>query len=162
MGTIFLYDGTDLIAAACSRLLSKESGYQKNIHQSPKLKSAHLDFLMQAFAIGFAYLLEFALKAEIPIYVVVPLIFGSIANPSIFLLEATRITEAGFFALIYKLLKALSPLSLFFAWFFIAFQLLPGFLKLLLIGVVLLGLVLIITFWRNFNESTENNQAIVK
>lgn len=125
--------------------------YQKNsmltkvFTNARKLKSAHLDFFTQAFAMGFAYVLEFSLKTEFSLYVVIPLVFGSIMNPSILLLEATPFIRSGLGGMVYKLLRATSPISLMFAWFAIAIQFLPMYLTLLLLSVIVIaGLVLII------------------
>jgi hypothetical protein len=109
-----------------------------------KLKSAHLDFFMQAFAIGFVYLLEYALKSEFSPYVVIPLVYGTIMNPLIFLIESTTLHRSGIFAIFYKFLKATSPASLLFAWFAIAWFILPVFMKILFLAVVIIGLILIL------------------
>ncbi|MEW9668193.1 hypothetical protein [Ammoniphilus sp. 3BR4] len=122
-----------------------------------KLKSAHLDFFMQAFAIGFVYVLELAMEAEFPIYVVIPLIFGTIGNPLIFLLEATPLHRSGIGSVFYRLLKTTSPASLLFAWLVIAWYILPGFMKLLLLAFVLLGLFFIFNYQRREIKPTESS-----
>lgn len=125
-----------------------------------KLKSAHIDFFLQAFAIGFVYLLELAVKSEFPIYVVIPLVYGTIGNPLAFLLEATPLHRSGFSGIVYKILAATSPTSLLFAWSVIALHFLPGFMKILVIAVVLAGLFLIFIYLRRYNEPTENTESI--
>ncbi|MGX6444417.1 hypothetical protein ACWM35_14515 [Neobacillus sp. K501] len=140
--------------------------YQKNsiltkvFTNARKLKSAHLDFFTQAFAMGFAYLLEFSMKLELPLYVVIPLIFGTIMNPSILLLEATPFIRSGLGKIVYKLLRATSPISLLFAWFAIAIQFLPLSLQLLLLAVVIFGglLFIFITFQNKEKKQGEDNQ----
>jgi MFS superfamily sulfate permease-like transporter len=117
-----------------------------------KLKSAHLDFFTQAFAAAFVYVLEWALKKQFPEYVVIPLVFGTICNPLILLIEATPIYRSGFGAIIYKLLRATSPASLLFAWFFISWNVLPAYLILMLPVVVLLGFMLIVNYNRLHKE----------
>jgi hypothetical protein len=117
-----------------------------------KLKSAHLDFFTQAFAAAFVYALELALKTQFPEYVVIPLIFGTICNPLILLIEATPLNRSGFGAVIYKLLRATSPISLLFAWFFIAWNVLPTYLILALPVIVLLGILLILNYKRLHEE----------
>jgi hypothetical protein len=111
-----------------------------------KLKSAHLDFFTQAFSAAFVYLLELALKIQFPEYVVVALVFGIICNPLILLIEATPLTRSGFSSVIYNLLRATSPTSLIFAWFSIAWSVLPTYLLLALPVVVLLGVFVIMSY----------------
>jgi len=98
-----------------------------------KLKSAHLDFFMQAFAAGLAYLLERACGTAYPLFVAIPLLYGTIGNPLILLLEATAIFRAGFTAVVYRVLKATSPASLLAAWCMIAGRFLPIYALLFLI-----------------------------
>lgn len=122
--------------------------YQKNslarkiFTNARKLKSAHLDYFMQAFAVGVVFLLEFATKTELPLYVVIPLIYGTIMNPTIFLLEATPYIRSGITRVVYQLLKGTSPVSLLFAWFAIAFLYLPLFLKISLLVIVAIGFIM--------------------
>ncbi|WP_284638118.1 hypothetical protein [Paenibacillus silviterrae] len=111
-----------------------------------KLKSAHLDFFTQAFAAGFAYLLEIALEIKFPVYVIVPLIFGTIMNPMLLLIEATPLHRSGLGSLIYLLLRATSPVSLLFAWFFIAWNTLPTSLIYLFAVMIIIGSLLIMKF----------------
>lgn len=120
----------------------KESLARRIFTNARKLKSAHLDYFMQAFAVGIVYLLELATKSQLPLYVVIPLIYGAIMNPTIFLLEATPYIHSGITRLVYQLLKATSPVLLLFAWFAIAFLYLPLLLKMLLLAVVFIGLIL--------------------
>ncbi len=137
--------------------------YQKNspltkIFTNPrKLKSAHLDFFTQAFASAFVYLLEFCTKMEFPNYVVIPLVFGTIVNPLILLIESTPIYRSGYFKIVYMLLRVTSPLSLFFAWTVIAVVFLPGLLKLLLVIFILVGLLLILVYYGKFNQLTDSS-----
>lgn len=108
-----------------------------------KLKSAHIDFFLQAFAAGFVYLLEWAVKSEFPLFIVIPLIFGTICNPLILLIEATSLYRSGFAAIFYRFLKSTSPVSLLFAWLAIAVCFLPLYLLLFLSMLVLSGLLII-------------------
>lgn len=117
-----------------------------------KLKSAHLDFFMQALAIGFVYLLEWAVKSDFPLYVVIPLVFGTICNPLLLLLEATPLYHSGLTAIVYRFLKATSPVSLLFAWFAIALFFLPMYLMILLSVIVLIGLLLILNWWNHYRR----------
>lgn len=103
-----------------------------------KLKAAHLDFFMQAFSIGLVCLLEFGMNTRVPIYVVIPLAFGAFFNPFIFLLEATPLYKVGIVKVFYTLLKAVSPASLFFAWFVLLFQYLPVYYSWLLAGFIII------------------------
>jgi hypothetical protein len=112
-----------------------------------KLKSAHLDFFMQAFASGFAFMLETALHTAWPLYIVIPLLYGTIGNPLILLLEATAIYRKGAMFLLYRLLKATSPASLLFSWFMIGFAFLPlG--PIVFIGLFAIAIVLVIWTYR--------------
>ncbi|WP_308639850.1 hypothetical protein [Paenibacillus silvisoli] len=85
-----------------------------------KLKSAHLDFFTQAFAAGFVYLLENRAGSPLPAWVIIPLLYGTIGNPLILLLEATVLIRRGGMAVFYRIMKATSPASLLFAWLVIA------------------------------------------
>lgn len=120
----------------------KDSLARRIFTNARKLKSAHLDYFMQAFAVGIVYLLEMATKSQLPLYVFIPLIYGTIMNPTIFLLEATPYNRSGITRLVYQLLKATSPVSLLFAWFAIAFIYLPLFLKISLLVLVSIGFML--------------------
>ncbi|MFD0675684.1 MULTISPECIES: hypothetical protein [unclassified Paenibacillus] len=111
-----------------------------------KLRSAHLDFFTQAFAAAFVFLLEFALQTEFPIYVSIPLIFGTICNPMLLLIEATPFNRSSFGAFFYILLRAISPVSLLFAWFFIAWSFMPSFMIVLLAMIILMGYLLVMKF----------------
>lgn len=108
-----------------------------------KLKSAHLDFFMQAFATGFAFVLEIAAGTGFPMYVLVPLLYGTIGNPLILLLESTSIFRTGATAIAYRLLKATSPASLLFAWLLIAGRILPLYVAGFLISFVAAGSLLV-------------------
>ncbi|WP_274364081.1 hypothetical protein [Paenibacillus thermotolerans] len=109
-----------------------------------KLLSAHLDFFTQAFAAGFAYLLGAAMNIEFPAYVLIPLIYGMICNPSILLFEATALRKSK----ITKLLRATSPISLYFAWFYIAYLVLPLYMVVMSSVLVAAGALLIFTSGR--------------
>lgn len=111
-----------------------------------KLKSAHLDFFTQAFAAAFVYLLEYSLQMNLPEYVVVLILFGTVCNPLLLLAEATPLNRSGIGAYLYKVLRATSPISLLVSWSFIAWSILPFSLLLLLAGIVLVGLVLILQY----------------
>lgn len=118
-----------------------------NIVTNPrKLKSAHLDFFTQAFAAAFVYLIEYAMHSAFPIYVVIPLIFGTVCNPLLLLIEATPLNRQGVGRFLYLLLRATSPLALLYAWFYIAWVVLPTSLILLLCTFVLVGLILILRY----------------
>jgi hypothetical protein len=124
-----------------------------------KLKSAHIDFFLQAVAIGFVYLLEAAVKIEFPIYVVAPLFYGTIGNPLILLLEATPLQRSGVSAIVYKLLLATSPLSLLIAWCLIALLILPGILKLLLLAFVVIGVFAMMKAGNKESKSQEKEEC---
>jgi len=117
-----------------------------------KLKSAHLDFFMQAFAAGFAYVLELALRTPFPAYVVLPLIFGTICNPLLLLIEATPIHRRSFGRFVYLGLRATSPLALLFAWFAIAWAVLPASMSLLFALFVAAGVIILFTYKPNRSE----------
>ncbi|WHY64750.1 hypothetical protein [Neobacillus sp. SuZ13] len=122
----------------------KSSPITKVFTNARKLKSAHIDFFMQGFALGFAFLLEVSLKTEFSIYIVIPLIYGSIMNPTILLLEATPFIRSSY-RFVHLFLRATSPLALLFAWIAIAVSFLPFYLNmLLLIMSVVGGLVIMI------------------
>ncbi|MBS4213996.1 hypothetical protein [Neobacillus rhizophilus] len=109
-----------------------------------KLKAAHLDYIMQSFSIGLVLLLEFTMNIELPIYMVIPLAFGTFCNPFIFLLEATPLYKAEVSKIIYRILKVISPASLFFAWIAIMITSLPAYISwLLLFFTLMLGLGII-------------------
>lgn len=137
--------------------------YQKNsslknfFTNQRKLKSAHLDFFTQAFAAGFVYLLEYAVKTPFPNYIVYPLFFGTIMNPLLLLLESTLLIRSGVFRIIYHLLRATSPLSLLFAWTAIAATFLPRFMILSLIAFILLGAIVLIS---NLRKSTKTGEIV--
>ncbi|MFC0212416.1 hypothetical protein ACFFK0_08070 [Paenibacillus chartarius] len=113
-----------------------------------KLKSAHLDFFTQAFAAAFVYLLEYAQHAAFPLYIIVPLIFGTVCNPLLLLIEATPIHRRGSGRILYLLLRSVSPVALLFAWASIAWVVLPASLILLLSAFVLAGAILILRYRR--------------
>ncbi|HZG77224.1 MAG TPA: hypothetical protein VEZ72_15340 [Paenibacillus sp.] len=117
-----------------------------------KLKSAHLDFFTQAFAATLAFALEFAMQREFPAYVAIPLLFGTVCNPFLLLMEATPLIRRGFGKLLYLALRAASPLSLLFAWFYIAGTALPVSMLLLLASFALAGGLLIVYHNRRQEE----------
>lgn len=137
----------------------KGSPLTKIFTNPQKLKSAHLDFFTQAFAIGFVYLLEFSTKMEFPNYVVLPLVFGTIMNPLILLLESTRIYRAKYFKSVYMLLRATSPLSLYFAWSVIALNFLPVYLKIVLITLLFVFLLLMAGNYWNYKKRLAHENA---
>lgn len=138
----------------------KNSSLTKIFTNPGKLKSAHLDFFTQTFAIGFVFMLEFFSKSEFPNYVVVPLVFGSIGNPLLLLLESTPLHRSGFISIFYKLLFVTSPLSLLFSWTAIALNFLPGFLKLLLVVFIVIGLILIFSYYGKLNRQTKSTSSL--
>ena len=143
-GLFSLMIGIVLSLPLAAVIYQKNSPMAKVFTNARKLKSAHLDFFTQAFAMGFVYLLEFSSKIELPMYVVIPLIFGTIMNPAILLLEAKQFIRAG--VVVYKFLRATSPISLLFAWVAIAFLYLPLFLKISLLAVIVIGLIVILPY----------------
>lgn len=120
-------------------IYNKHSSVSGIFTNARKLKSAHLDYFTQAFAMGFAYLLESILKTEFPLYVFIPLIYGTIMNPTILLLEATPFIRTGIGRIVYLLLRATSPALLMFAWLAIAVIILPMYLTILLLIIVIAG-----------------------
>lgn len=124
-----------------------------------KLKAAHLDFFMQAFSIGLIYLLELGMNTMVSMYVVIPLAFGTFFNPFIFLLEATPLHKVGIGKAFYSLLKAVSPASLYFAWFVLLFQYLPGYYSWLLAGFVMILIIAFLTH-KSDTKQTTNKQDI--
>jgi hypothetical protein len=139
----------------------KESLARRIFTNARKLKSAHLDYFMQAFAVGVVYLLELATKSQLPLYVVIPLIYGTIMNPTIFLLEATPYIRSGIMRFVYQFLKATSPALLLFAWFAIAFLYLPLFLKISLLAVVAIGLILYGYHYFQVKKQGKNHQTTI-
>ncbi|WP_442600022.1 hypothetical protein [Neobacillus sp. D3-1R] len=115
----------------------KNSPMSKFFINQRKLKAAHLDFFMQAFAVGFAYLIEFALKTEYPLFVIIPLIYGVMMNPTILLIESTAYVRSKTMKLLYFGLRATSPISLLFSWCYIFILFMPVLLKIILVGVIL-------------------------
>ncbi|MDQ1913597.1 hypothetical protein RAC89_24665 [Paenibacillus sp. GD4] len=111
-----------------------------------KLKSAHLDFFTQAFAAALVYLLESALQTAFPLYIIIPLLFGTICNPLLLLIEATPLNRSGLGKRMYLLLRATSPVSLLLAWFFIGWCFLPLYMILLLTLIALTGWMVIMKY----------------
>lgn len=110
-----------------------------------KLKSAHLDYFMQAFSIGLVYILGFGMNVTIPMYILIPLAFGTFFNPFIFLIEATPLYKSGVIKAFYNLLKAISPASLYFAWFALLFKYLPSYYSWLLGGFAIILIIALLT-----------------
>ncbi|MEH7083032.1 hypothetical protein V7139_09900 [Neobacillus drentensis] len=123
----------------------KSSPMNKVFTNARKLKSAHIDFFMQGFALGFAFLLEVSLKTEFSIYIVIPLIYGSIMNPTILFLEATPFIRSSY-RFVHLFLRATSPLALLFAWIAIAVSFLPLYLNMLLLIVAVSGGLVILIY----------------
>lgn len=84
-----------------------------------------------------------------PMYIVIPLALGTFFNPFIFLLEATPLYKVGVGKAFYSFLKAVSPASLFFAWFVLLFQFLPIYYSWLLAGFVIILIIAILTYKRD-------------
>lgn len=101
-----------------------------------KLKSSHLDFFMQAFALCLAYLLEYAMKTSFPMFVVIPLVYGSINNPLLFLYEATPMIMHPLGQKIFPIYMMSSCGSVLFAWGAIGYMLLPTYMGWLWMGFV--------------------------
>ncbi|UGB30574.1 MULTISPECIES: hypothetical protein [Metabacillus] len=125
-----------------------------------KLKSAHLDFIMQAFSIGLVFLLELGTNHQLPVFAVIPLAFGTFCNPFIFLLEATPLYNRGFVKILYQILKGLSPSALFFAWFVLAFTFLPTYILWLLLGFILLLAIASLTYNKQHKKIVSNTKKI--
>jgi hypothetical protein len=145
-------------------IYNKHSSISRIFINVRKLKSSHLDYLTQAFAMGFAYLLGYVMKTEFNMYVFIPLIYGSIMNPTILLLEATPWIRSGILKNVYKLLKATSPVSLLLAWLIIAMWFLPFFLKMILLVIVIFGgggLLVFLTKTKN-KEKTKSSDVNAK
>src|SRR5690625_2095815 len=117
-----------------------------------KLKGAHLDYFMQAFSIGLIYILELGMHASVPIYVVIPLAFGTLFNPFILLLEGTPLYTVGFGKFFYNFLKAVSPASFLFAWFVLLFQYLPIYYSGLLAGFVIIFIIAFLVNKKRINK----------
>ncbi|WNQ13093.1 hypothetical protein MJA45_08740 [Paenibacillus aurantius] len=115
-----------------------------------KLKSAHLDFFMQAFGAGLVYLLAYAAGFTLPLWIITPMIFGMMGNPLILLLESTALFRVGRMSVFYKMLKGTSPVSLLFAWIMIAGNLLPAMLLVFLSTFVLVGVFIV---WRYHSKA---------
>src|SRR5699024_11203733 len=105
------------------------------------IRSAHLDFFMQAFYIGLVSLLEVGMNINIPIYVVTLLTFGTFLYPFIFLLVATPLFKSNIINIFCQILNGVSPTSLFFAWFMILILYLPIYFLWLIIGLVIIFLI---------------------
>lgn len=118
-----------------------------------KLKASHLDYFMQAFSISLIYLLELGMNESVPIYVVIPLAFGTFFNPFIFLLEATPLYKVVVVKDFYFLIKGISPASLFFAWFILLFQYLPAYYSWILAGFVIITVIAILTYPRDKEQA---------
>ncbi|WP_026567222.1 hypothetical protein [Bacillus sp. UNC41MFS5] len=123
----------------------KSSPMTKVFTNARKLKSSHIDFFMQGFAMGFAFLLEMSSKTEFSLYIVIPLIYGSIMNPTILLLEATPFIHSSF-RFVHLFLRATSPIALLFAWLAIAVLFLPLYLNMLLLFVAVAGCLIILIY----------------
>lgn len=123
----------------------KSSQMTKVFTNARKLKSSHIDFFMQGFAMGFAFLLEMSLKTEFSLYIVIPLIYGSIMNPTILLLEATPFIHSSL-RFVHLFLRATSPLALLFAWVAIAILFLPLYLNIMLLFVAVAGGLVILIY----------------
>lgn len=130
----------------------KSASWTRIFTNPRKLKSAHLDFFTQAFAAAFVYLLELAFHKPLPAVILIPLLFGTIMNPLLLLIEATPLNRSGFGKFVYLFLRSTSPVSLLLAWFYIAWSFMPSDLLGLLAVAVLLGLVLIISYNRRYRS----------
>ncbi|WP_338452769.1 hypothetical protein R4Z09_13450 [Niallia oryzisoli] len=124
----------------------KNSSFKGIFTNYRKLKSAHLDYFMQALSAAFVYLIGFAAHIEFAAYILIPFIFGVILNPTILLLEATPYIRSGWIRFIYRCLRATSPASLLFAWLAIAFLFLPTYMTIILLAVILISGIGILTF----------------
>lgn len=122
----------------------RDSALRKLIIKPAKLKSAHTDYFMQAFSLGFIYLIETVLHQEISVFLIVLLLYGTLMNPTILLLEATPFVLSSVGRLVYLLLRATSPISLLITWLVLCTQFLPLWMS-ILIGVLFLtvGILLV-------------------
>jgi len=123
---------------------------------NPRILSAHIDYLMQALSAGLVYLLEMSTKSELPLFIVIPLIFGMICNPLILLIESTSYYRSGFTRIFYRLLKYTSPVSLLLAWIAIAIYFLPLHLIIFISILVLIGLIIIWNHRSKINSKAES------
>jgi hypothetical protein len=111
-----------------------------------KLKSAHLDFFMQALAAGFAYTLERASGSALPMFIFIPLLYGTIGNPLILLLESIANYRIGLMGVFYRFLRATSPALLMLAWFMIGGLFLPVYAWIFLAVFTAAGTLIV---WRH-------------
>jgi hypothetical protein len=121
-------------------------GFTRVFVRGAKLKSAHLDFFMMAFALCFAYLLEYATKTSLPSFVLYPLIYGSMFNPVLFIWEATPAYEHPLGQKLFPLLMISSSGSVLFAWGAIGYMLLPSFLGWMWMGIVAVGTIIAVMY----------------
>ncbi|WP_416826247.1 hypothetical protein [Ectobacillus polymachus] len=127
-----------------------------------KLKSAHLDYFMQALSAAFVYLIGVAANIEFAGYILVPFIFGVIMNPTILLLESTPFVRSGWMRFIYQCLRATSPVFLLFAWLAIAFLSLPTYMTIIFLAVILIGGIGIISFLIKRGSRKEDGVKIIE
>lgn len=150
---VFIFMAGLLLSLPLGAVYYLKNKQLKDFFTNPrKLKAAHLDYIMQAFSIGLVVMLEITMNIKLPLFMVVPLAFGTFCNPFIFLLEATPLYQAGVSKIIYRILKGLSPASLFFAWFAIMFTCLPAYISWLLLGFVV---ILVFAFAINKQRITQ-------
>lgn len=130
-------------------------GFRRVFINPAKLKSAHLDFFMQAFALCLAYLLEYAMKTSLPMFVVVPLIYGSINNPLLFLFEATPMIMHPLGQKIFPIYMMSSCGSVLFSWGAIGYMLLPSYMGWLWMGFVSVGAFIAVRYSLNKGKQTQ-------
>ncbi|KAL9649600.1 hypothetical protein ABK040_003277 [Willaertia magna] len=134
----------------------KKTPLTKLFIKPSKLRSAHIDYFMQAFSLGFVYLIEWAQDKELENYLFILLCYGSFMNPTILLLEATPYIETGIGKGLYNLFRATSPLSLMIVWFSLMFQFLPYIYRVIIVTISLfVGLGLLFSFGEMYNKSNK-------
>ncbi|MGZ4111362.1 MAG: hypothetical protein ACXVP5_02865 [Tumebacillaceae bacterium] len=130
-------------------------GFTRVFINAAKLKSSHLDFFMQAFALCLAYLLEYATKTPFPMFIVVPLVYGSINNPLLFLYEATPMIMHPLGQKIFPIYMMSSCGSVLFAWGAIGYMLLPAYMGWLWMGVIGGGTILAVRYSLNKGKQVQ-------
>lgn len=131
-------------------------GFTRVFINPSKLRSAHLDFFMQAFALCFAFLLEYATKTPFPLFITIPLIYGSINNPLLFLYEATPLIVHPIGQKIFPIYMLSSCGSVLFAWGAIGYMLLPAYMGILWMALVGVGAVVAVMYSLNRGKLEEN------
>jgi hypothetical protein len=132
-------------------------GFTRVFINPSKLRSSHLDFFMQAFALCFAFLLEYATKTSFPMFIVIPLIYGSINNPLLFLYEATPLIVHPIGQKLFPIYMLSSCGSVLFAWGAIGYMLLPSIMGWL--WMALIGTIAVSAIMYSLNKGKQEAQA---